>query len=132
MNNSTPLQFAVIGNSKEIVSLLIARGAFIPAEKPGYLSLFHDWALGAGDPGIADILQTHGADVNARLSDGQTPLHLAAHQGEKRAVEWLLSHGAEINAKDKRGDTPLALLKPRRGPGQRTEIADLLRSHGAQ
>jgi ankyrin repeat protein len=48
-------------------------GAVIPQKPPGFWTVFHEWALGAGDTNIAQVLLTHGADVNAKGSDGQTP-----------------------------------------------------------
>ncbi|KAF2761902.1 hypothetical protein EJ05DRAFT_496790 [Pseudovirgaria hyperparasitica] len=36
-----------------------------------------------------------------------TPLHAAAHNGQKEVVEFILSKGVNINILDRRGDTPL-------------------------
>lgn len=70
-NNSTPLEYAVGGSSKEMVELLFANGATNPNKGSGYWSIFHEWALGAGDTNIATVLLFHKADVNAKGSDGQ-------------------------------------------------------------
>lgn len=42
-----------------------------------------------------------------RFDDGQTPLHMAAIDGQKGIVEYLIDKGAQINAKDISGATPL-------------------------
>lgn len=45
--------------------------------------------------------------VNARDSDGNTPLHLAAEAGNPSAVTILLEAGAEVNTPSNAGATPL-------------------------
>lgn len=133
--NYAPLDTAVTASKAEMVELLFTNGAIIPNKAPGYWSIFHEWALGAGDPKIADLLLSHKADINAKTSDGQTPLHFAAQQGQLQAVEWLLKHGADVNAKDNKGLTPLSLTKIRnrgREVEKRKDIADLLRKYGAK
>ena len=48
------------------------------------------------------------ANVNAMAKDGQTPLHLAAHEGYGDVVTALLAAGADVNARYKEdGGTPL-------------------------
>ena len=37
----------------------------------------------------------------------RTPLHWAANNGHRQAVEMLLAHGADLSAQDKNGETPL-------------------------
>jgi ankyrin repeat protein len=74
------------------------------------------WAAAGGHKYLVELLLVNGADVNARNSDGQTPLHRAmvpvqkaAEKGNMEVAELLLSHGAEVNAKDDAGTTPLHL-----------------------
>jgi hypothetical protein len=72
----------------------------------------------------------NGADINAKETDGETPLLLitseASNAYKAADVEFLLTHGAEVNAKDNNGNTPLheAALHGL------TDIAELLRQHG--
>lgn len=49
------------------------------------------------------------ADIEARNSMGETPLHIASKLGIVEAVEFLLDNGADIEAKDNLGNTPLLL-----------------------
>lgn len=53
------------------------------------------------------FLRGKGASVDVINHFGNTPLHLAAQNGQKQAVGFLLKFGADINAKNNNGDTPL-------------------------
>lgn len=136
INSATPLDFAIMGDSPEIVQLLLTNGAGVKTRRGGKSwNMFHFWALGAGNPSIADRLLVEGCDPLAKNSDGQTPLHLAVHQGQQRAVQWLLDHKADINAKDAHGKTPLSLIVIERWGRKlelRPEIVKLLIERGAK
>lgn len=58
----------------------------------------------------------------------QTPLHLAAFNGQKQVAMLLIIHGANVNAKDANGYTP---LNQAASFGQR-ELMELLLAHGAE
>lgn len=47
------------------------------------------------DLAMAELLVTHGADVNARRLDGATPHTVAALQGNAEVANWLLENGAD-------------------------------------
>ena len=49
-------------------------------------------------------LISHGADVNAREEDGETPLMYASLQGHAKVVEALLDAGADKELKANSGD----------------------------
>jgi ankyrin repeat protein len=130
-NNSTPLEYAVLESSKEMIDLLFANGATVPKHSNSW-SIFQHWALGAGDTNVANVLLSHGADVKAKDYSGQTPLHFAAQQGQIQAVDWLLRNGASVNARNQNGKTPLGLLYQRRGRITRPDVAELLRKNGGR
>ena len=71
-----------------------------------------------------------GADVNAKNSVGFTPLHYAAHGGQKEIAELLIAAEADVNAKDDDGTTPLDWAITHNADD--IEIAGLLRQHGGK
>ena len=80
-----------------------------------------------GDLQHVEELLAAGADVNAKSSSGETPLHNAAYSGNVALVELLLASGADVNAKDRSGVTPLHVAAQR---GYR-EVAEVLLAHKA-
>ena len=120
---------AMLGNI-EAVKQHLADGADVDAkDEDGETSLQR--AAKFGHKEIAELLISNGADVNAK-SEGyeSTPLHHAAWAGyaHKEVTELLIAKGADVNAKNNIGITPLDAAITR----SHTEIADLLRKHGAK
>ncbi|PAA65786.1 hypothetical protein BOX15_Mlig002801g1, partial [Macrostomum lignano] len=69
-------------------------------------SLLH-WAAWDGQTGIADLLLSRGARVNATNMGDDTPLHIAASRGHHGLVSRLLKQRPAINAVNEHGNTPL-------------------------
>jgi len=121
-----------------LARLLVAHGAKVNMQdKQGNTPLVV--AVFRGDHELMKLLLANGADVNARRPlDGATVLHLAVQSGNREIVELLLANKADVNARNNDGLTPLDLVKnkllPNAAPSDKTnasEIADLLRQHGA-
>lgn len=58
---------------------------------------------------VPQLLIEHGADVNARSADGDSPLHVAAREGDAALVECLLEAGASPVLCNSSGSSPLEL-----------------------
>ena len=100
-----------------------------PPETPG-ISI-HIAAINGDIEAIKQHLAA-GTDVNAKNGFGTTPLFYAAGDGHKEIAELLIAKGADVNAKNVSGQhqgyAPLDVAIKY----GRTEIADLLRKHGAK
>src|SRR5262249_27866615 len=88
---------AVYHRQKEIVNLLVARGA--------PMTIFE--ASAAGEVERAERL-VGAAPINGYSADGWTPLHLAAFFGHAKVAELLLANGADVAARSRNpnGNTP--------------------------
>jgi ankyrin repeat protein len=109
---------AVYHRQKEIVNLLVARGAT--------LTIFE--ACAAGE--IERVERTLDAStINTFSADGWTPLHLAAFFGHAKITEMLLAQHADVAARSRNanGNTPLHAALA----GNHKLVVGLLIGHGA-
>ena len=96
------------------------------ADKAGNTAL-HQVLKQYRSSGMVSTLVWMGADVNARNSDGETPLLAAARQGDADIAQLLLRYGADVNALDKNHVSPLHMAA-RQGD---SAIVKPLLDHGA-
>jgi len=90
---TTPLSRAVGVGFKDIIELLIAKGADVNAKDNWNWTPLHSAVYGHKD--IVELLITEGANVNARDGGSRTPLFYAKDQGNNEIVELLRKHGAK-------------------------------------
>jgi uncharacterized protein len=109
---------AVYHRQKDIVNLLVARGAA--------LSIFEACAAGELER-VERALDP--STINTYSPDGWTPLHLAAFFGHPRITELLLAQHADVTARSRNqnGNTPLHAALA----GNHKFVAGLLIGHGA-
>lgn len=87
------------------------------------------WATFFGDAVVAQALIAEGADINARIKNGSTPLALEIEfNGNIAIIQALIRAGANLNTRNWNGRTPLDIAEAR---GSR-DIAAMLRAAGAQ
>ncbi len=140
-SGETTLEKAIVRGDKEVVSLLLARGADIDLHMAAYIGRLDK---------VKELL-ANGADINLRLSRidpsmleelsaiyrdtppkqgkprGDTPLHRAVRGGHADVVEFLAAAGADLEARGDVGQTPLHDAAYLGFAG----IAEVLISHGA-
>ena len=107
---------------------LIANGGAASNAGPRGASPMHVAAYRDNDY-LVRVLIAAGLDVDARDSDGRTPLHWAAFMGQNRALAALAAApGIQLEAVDKTGHTPLGWAID----ACQTKAAELLQAQGAR
>ena len=130
----TALHHAALNGGKEIVELLIGKGADVNAKNN-----LHKTPLYYAERETIDLLRKHGGKRGYELKAEATQpepttakapdisIHKAAEDGNIEAVKQYLDGGADVNAKDKLGWTPMFYA----ASSGRKEIAELLIAKGA-
>lgn len=85
-------------------------------------------AAGLGHTEIVKLLLMHGANVNARASDGLSAISSAAYYRHDEIVDLLLARGADLNEKDSFGQT---ILMNAAGNGE-LDVVEFLLVKGAR
>jgi ankyrin repeat protein len=120
-----PLHLAVFFGRINIVHLLLNKGAQINATSKNdqRVTPLHSALANPQNATVAQLLIDSGADLNARQSEGLTPLHYAAANGLELIVRNLMARSVDLSAKEAGGKTAhdLAVEKGY------TSIAELLK-----
>ena len=116
--DQTAMEWAVCYDHFDIVDLLLKRGADINRQHRGTgehiihtLAAWKDEDRGHPEVRIQKLVD-RGANPNLLMSDGSTPLMVAARNGRSGAgMELLLQLTTDLNARDKQGLTALGLAR---------------------
>lgn len=92
------------GNAK-ILQLLLEKNGDPNAVDYEQNSPLHD----ASNAQVVEILLKHKAEIDAKNKDGETPLHVAAREGNFDVIQALVKNKANISATNKKGEMPLVL-----------------------
>jgi ankyrin repeat protein len=93
---NTPLHAAIAAGKVNAALLLIDAGADVNfPQQPGAITPLHV-AASRADPRLTDFLIQQGARINARTTDGRTPLAVARDHKNKEVENVLLRHGGLV------------------------------------
>jgi len=133
----TLLHIAAAHGHSEVVTILLSRGANVNVKDSRIPPRPTVMVQSVGNVPIEkteEELRKKEAELiskwnpNEKVSEGWTPLHVAAQSGRAAVAALLISAGAEVNAKNNEGHTPLHLATAH---DQKTVVA-LLLSQGAE
>ena len=130
-SSQNALALALDGKHTATARVLLERGAYANAtsNQPSGARLIHTVAKNSGWGQIPNLtlLLEKGADLEAKNTDGQTPLVLGIQADNTETVEYLVEQGADLETRDANGQTPLIAAVQR----HRSEILTLLLDKGA-
>ena len=106
-NRLTPLHIALRFGNADLVRLLLSHNADVTARyEQEHSSLHYVNSLES-----MELVVAAGAEIDARNTQGQTPLMIDARMiSALSRVRFLLDHGADINARDIEGKTALTYV----------------------
>ena len=121
--------------SVALICMMVVASGCGPSEREKFEAtekLLSAWDSGVvADHSMQDYIReliSVGADVNARSTDGWTPLMFAARKSTPEIVQLLLEKGADVNARGIFGRTPLMFAARK---SSTPEMVQLLLEKGA-
>ncbi|KNC76659.1 serine/threonine protein kinase, variant 2 [Sphaeroforma arctica JP610] len=128
-NGGTPLHIASENGHKDVVELLLAKGADTHVkDETGSTPLY--LASKNGHKDVVELLLAKGADIHVKDNLAWTPLRMASKNGHKDVVELLLAKGADIDVKNNGLFPPLTPLQEASQYGHK-DVVELLLAKGA-
>ena len=107
----TPLYQAVLKNNKQIIQLLLDRGADIN-EISGYEAPIHAAARNGFTDALGVLLENNKLNINLQDDRGNTPLHSLIRSGTNNEyIPIIIKKGANLSIKNQNGETPYDLAK---------------------
>ena len=130
-NGWTLLRSATCKGQIETMRVILAHGASAGViDDDGFgMTVLHHAAL-HGQCAAAVLLLDYGAQVDAHLIQGTSPLFAAALNGECEMIRLLLHRGADLDARDENGDLAESLAWQFSRPEATALLADVRRAGG--
>jgi ankyrin repeat protein len=118
--------YAVKYGSPALLALILS---YYPRlEVPSFMGMTAaHWAIFHGRPGTLVSLLRAGANPDALMADGSTPLHCAAMNGTDEMADTLIAYGADIGLRDGQDRTAMevALSNKRDGVVAILRVAEM-------
>jgi uncharacterized protein len=124
--NQDLFEMVTSGTAKQLKAALAAIDPLTCKDKEGN-TLLHRVVSDGARPSVTKVIIDVMGQVDARNSNGETPLELAAAVGDEKTVRILLAAGAQPDAQDKQGRTALM----RASDSGHAGIVAILIKHGA-
>lgn len=112
LSGPTALQYAAWKGHWIAFDLLLIGGADINVWNKQGETLLHEQSRHSSNASVVTKLLNQGANIEARTSQGYTPLQCAAIHGNKTMFNLLLERGARIEIETAKGETILHLTPP--------------------
>jgi ankyrin repeat protein len=100
MDGYTPLMYACLVENIENVKLLVEHHADVNVFGKNRITALY---FSYNNADIVDYLIKQGANINAKVASGRTPLMIAVSKGKYPAVQKLLENGADLSLRDETG-----------------------------
>ncbi len=101
------------GRGRGCVSALLDSGAVADAtDRDGLTPVMLAVLLGR-DAALESFVKSKKGDVNRKLPDGRTALHIAMERADTHAIGWLLEAGANLWVEDRKGQSPIDVANSR-------------------
>jgi ankyrin repeat protein len=107
IDGRTPLHYATLGGHQPMVMFLNSNGADLSAGPESPMFAVVECSDALASESMAQTLLGNASDPNAKRSDGNTLLHVAAAKGNAAVARMLIHRGADVNAKNGIGKTAL-------------------------
>jgi uncharacterized protein len=105
-SHEQPLMHAAWNGHLDAVRWLLDHGALINRQGLEWSALHY--AVFAGHEDVVNTLIARGADIDARSTNGSSPLMMAAREGHAKLAQLLVNLGADTGIKNDWGDDALA------------------------
>ncbi|XP_046560101.1 ankyrin repeat, SAM and basic leucine zipper domain-containing protein 1-like isoform X11 [Haliotis rubra] len=107
VDGMTPVMWAALGGHRDVVELLVSRGADVSLVDDNGDNILHCACMVGDRKTVEFVLSLDVVDINSRGWRSNTPVMEAAEGGHRDVVELLVSRGADVSLVDDDGNNIL-------------------------